>query len=75
MDPDDTLPPSGALHDTLPAPPMLDEPEHEPFCIVRPVTLFPSALQALPANESGEHPSIGKRFDAAAFASDVLDEE
>lgn len=45
-DPDDTLPPSG--HDTIPAPPVLDDPSHEPFAIgypIRPVTFFPSVLQ------------------------------
>ena len=72
MDPDDTLPPSSE-RDTLPAPPMLEEPSHEPFAIVRPVTFFPSVLQS--PEESGLYDRKGLRFDADAFASDTLDDD
>lgn len=40
VEPNDTLPPS-PVASTLPCP-SLPEPEHEPFCIVRPVTFLPT---------------------------------
>ena len=40
VNPDDTLPPS-PVASTLPCPSM-PEPEHEAFCIVRPVTFLPT---------------------------------
>ena len=41
-DPDDTIP--CPAPDTEPCPPVLEEPEHEPFAIVRPVTFLPQVV-------------------------------
>lgn len=70
-DSDDTIP---VAADTIPAPPP-SSVEAVSIPVLRPVTFFPSVLQALPPDESGSYPSLGKRFDADAFASDLLDDD
>ena len=73
MDPDDTMP--CPAPDTEPCPcPVLEDPEHEPFAIVRPVTFFrhPPPLDAdemLAARDNGSDDSFYLLDEPVVFVS------